>query len=994
MNKLKFNHLLALVSTMTLASGSQAVYAQGAEEPEEIVITGFRASLQNSIAEKQKSSSIVEAVYAEDIGKLPDTSIAETLARLPGLAGARSDGRTSGVSLRGFNENYVGTTMNGRELLGIGDNRGVEFDLYPSEIVAGATVYKTPDATLVTQGLGGVIDFKTLRPLDKDRIISLSANYEQNELKSGNPDFDDNGHRVSFTYSDKFADDTLGIAVTLASLETPSQEQQFRAWGYDNVNYDSTDGSTWEPYESDGTTIKNAAQAANPDRKATGKMLGGQDSYIRSSLTKRDTFAGVIQFKPTDSVELTGDLLYVDFSDDKVFRGFEEGFIPGWVGGATTVTVDTSKVSNGLINSADVTGFKSVIRNDAESKEGKLTSVGLNGKFQVTDAWALSADLSYGKSEKDLINIETYSGTGRDGSGAGESRRYTLNSKGATFTSLPGQPDYSNPDLIYLAGPQNWGGAVSPVFVDPDGNKRSDQQDGFVNNPTFDEELTSLRLQADGEVEFGIVTGVTVGANYSDRTKEKVNYGAFLTAPEYYELNADGSYVLDSEGQKIIDGGQSHIPQNYVVGTTDLSFLGLGKMIAYDGLGLYKSGYYSAFSSGLFQSDRMGDTYEVTEKVATLFGMAKFETGILTGNIGLQAIQTDQSSSGYDSLNGPANAELHLPDGAVVATKSSGGKKYVDLLPSLNMNFQLTDEQVVRFAAAKTQSRARIDEMKAGNTIGFDFDVGRRQNNDPKRSAWSSRTGNPELRPYETVQFDLSYEYYFAKDGLASISYFHKNIQNWNVSAPSVAAFNDKYFIEGYHDSQLEDFGGPSTYKSDLGPVTTNESVGHGYVSGTEVQVSLPFHVFADVLDGFGVTMSTAFMSGEIVNPRETDISKQVTRVPGMSDISRQLTAYYEKNGFEFRISGRKRTKFLSEERGLSLTLQPTMDLGAELWDAQIGYDFSETGVPGLEGLNVRLQVQNLTDEDTVVADTSDSRLITKYQHFGANYLLGVTYKF
>jgi iron complex outermembrane receptor protein len=171
---------------------------------EEILVTGFRASLQNSISAKQTADTVVEAIYAEDIGKLPDSSIAESLARLPGLAGERRDGRTSGISVRGFNENYVATTMNGRELLGIGDNRGVEYDLYPSEIIAGAIVYKTPDASLMTQGLGGTVELKTLRPLDNDRIISVNGTYEQNGLKSANPDFDDNGHRLAFTKKSSF----------------------------------------------------------------------------------------------------------------------------------------------------------------------------------------------------------------------------------------------------------------------------------------------------------------------------------------------------------------------------------------------------------------------------------------------------------------------------------------------------------------------------------------------------------------------------------------------------------------------------------------------------------------------------------------------------------------------------------------------------------------------------------------------------------------------
>ncbi|HWV14582.1 MAG TPA: TonB-dependent receptor [Cellvibrio sp.] len=976
MNKLKFNHLLALVSTMTLAAGSQAVYAQGAEEPEEIVITGFRASLQNSIAAKQDSSSIVEAVYAEDIGKLPDTSIAETLARLPGLAGARTDGRTSGISLRGFNENYVGTTMNGRELLGIGDNRGVEFDLYPSEIVAGAMVYKTPDASLVTQGLGGVIDFKTLRPLDKDRIISFSANYEQNDLESANPDYDDKGHRLSFTYSDKFVDDKLGVALTVATLETPSQEQQYRAWGFATV--DSVTGKDWQPRNENGT-VKNQEQVDNPDRAT--RIIGGQDSYVRSSLTERDTFAGVVQFQPTDELGFTFDALYVDFSESKVFRGFEEGMFGSWTGGQADETITT--VKDGIAVAGTSSGYKSVIRNDAESKDGKLTTFGLNAKWQVTDTWALTGDIATGKTEKDLINLESYSGVGRAnsaGQGAGASRSYVLNSKGAMFTSLGTQPNYADPNLIRLAGPQAWGGAIGPLFKDdahPDG--RNDQQDGFVNNPTFDEELTTLRLQANGEVEFSIINAVEVGVNYSDRTKSKDNYGAFLTSPAFFAENpvAGAPY----------SGGDEAVPGQFVVGTADLSFIGLGQMLAYDSLALYKSGYYYSTESGKYQSDRKGDTYEVNEKVATLYGLAKFETGILTGNVGLQVVSTDQSASGYDSYNGPG--------GLVIANPVEDGDKYVQLLPSLNMNFQITEEQVIRFAASKTQSRARMDYLKPGNTIGFDFDTGRRQSDNPTRSAWSSATGNSQLKPTEAIQFDLSYEYYFADDGLLSASYFFKDLQNWHVSRASVDNF-DSYYIEGYHNVNLpEVLNDDNTVKipantliSKRGPVTSWEEAGAGYVQGTELQASVPFHIFHDVLDGAGVTYSVAFLDGQI------DYSGGTLQIPGMSRVSRQLTAYYEKHGFEFRISGRERSKFRSEERGLSLSLVDSTDLGAELWDAQIGYDFSETGVPGLEGLNVRLQVQNLTDEDTSTADTADSRLITKYQHFGRNYLLGVTYKF
>src|SRR6202012_2696689 len=131
-----------------------------------ITVTGIQASIQNSLKAKQNSDNIIEAVSAEDIGKLPDSSIAESLARLSGLATQRVDGRANQISIRGLSPDFAGTTLNGREQATIGENRGVEFDQYPAELISGAAVYKTPDASLIGQGLSGTVDLHTIRPLD------------------------------------------------------------------------------------------------------------------------------------------------------------------------------------------------------------------------------------------------------------------------------------------------------------------------------------------------------------------------------------------------------------------------------------------------------------------------------------------------------------------------------------------------------------------------------------------------------------------------------------------------------------------------------------------------------------------------------------------------------------------------------------------------------------------------------------------------------------
>src|SRR6185312_11814548 len=143
-----------------------------ATQMEGITVTGYRHSIESAIETKQNSTSIVEAISAEDIGKLPDISIAESIAHLPGLSAQRVEGRAQVISVRGLSPDFATTLLNGRELVSTGDNRSVEFDQYPSELINGVTVYKTPDAGLVGQGLSGTIDMQTVRPLNyKDNVF-------------------------------------------------------------------------------------------------------------------------------------------------------------------------------------------------------------------------------------------------------------------------------------------------------------------------------------------------------------------------------------------------------------------------------------------------------------------------------------------------------------------------------------------------------------------------------------------------------------------------------------------------------------------------------------------------------------------------------------------------------------------------------------------------------------------------------------------------------
>ena len=917
---------LALPGVATAQNAPAAAPAE--QEMEEIVVTGFRQAVIGSIEVKREAMSVVEAISAEDIGKLPDSSIAESLARLPGLAGQRVNGRTSAISIRGFGEDFTAASMNGRELLGMGDNRGVEFDLYPSEILSGVTVYKTPTATLITQGIAGTVDLKTIRPLDSDQVINLQGSYELNEYDALNPDMDDTGYRVAGSYVDQFMDDTLGVALTIASMESPSQEEWFGAWG--DTGY--------------------------PTTAAGDIVLGGVKPYARSATLNRDSYAGVLDWKPVDDLRVVFDALYIDYLDEQVKRGLET---PGyWGGPASQTTINT--VENGFVTSGSFSPRAPQMRNDSFEQDADLQVYGLNLEYQLTDTWSLMFDGAYNKVEKTLTDIEIYSSMGGRVGSSGQqfdTIGFEMNKRGAILDyGLP----YDDYNQVYLAGSQGWGGG-NPF------NASGDDQDGFVNIADFEEELTTLRLQANKEFE-GAITSVQFGANYSDREKSKINNGYFLVSPLYPSAGL--------------------VPRKYRNGTVALDFLGGQRMVAIDGRALYRSGYYTEVSEGETKADRAADTYTIGEKVTTGYAQLnydlEFQEAPITGNIGLQYVYSDQSSDGFDAVGANIDGQA-----GVVATDVSYGHDYADWLPSFNMAIGLTDDLTARIGASRTMTRTRLDRLKPGSSIVFNYG-----NNAPgadiNRSPWSANSGDPYLEPIKVDQYDFSLEYYFAPDGYVAFSYFLKDLVNWQTSGSVPMDFTQYYYPglipAGDPNLLLCPPDGVCTYEGNRNLTIETEG---GTIDGIELQAALPFNVFTDALDGFGLLGYYTMIQNDLT------INGQTAQVVGLSDKSWGITGYFEKWGFQARVSGSYRSDYAAEYRALSNALGVTTVLETELWDAQVSYDFGQGGFDGwLGGLMVFVSGQNLTDEPYKEFFQDDTRQVKRYSSYGATYQLGVRYRF
>jgi len=892
-------------------------------------------SIQDSIAAKKDNSSIIEVISAEDIGKLPDASIAEAIARLPGIAAQRTNGRAQTLSIRGLGPDFTVTTFNGREQASTNDNRTVEFDQYPSELVNQVKVFKTPDAGMVYQGIAGTTDIETVHPLTyDDRKIAFGYKREMDGQSANIPGLPDSGDRANATYIDQFMDRTLGVAFGVAYNKTPYQAQTREPWGYPPL-----DGKDYPGLGGD-------------------MVIGGDKDGVQSSYYQRTAYMGVVEFKPNDSVHMLLDGYHSDFREVQTIQRMEYGTI--WSGATLTSPgpVENDRVQSGSFPNVPFV----VIENYNNDRHAKVDAIGLNTQVGFNEHWSMEADLSWSQVHRDDLRLESTAGLGTMNDPTllppTEHVTFTTGSNGISY--LTPSLNYSDYGSVFLTDPGGWGG----------GERRS----GFVGAPDISDEIKAIRLSTTRKFDTPIfLQDVSLGVDYADRTKSKNQFQSNLWLP----------------------GNISHavVPDAYRTGIADSSFFGSPSgIISYNALGLYNSGFWQPINSvddpAANPNDRINNvqnTWEVNEKLTTAwlrFGIStEIAEGLpLTGNIGVQAITADQSS------------DLHLtssviPDGTqtLPVTVVTEGDKYTDVLPSMNLALQFPNDIKWRLSAATTVARPRLDDLGGGSSYTVTADGGVPPNYNGTQYFWSrSGGGNPKLRPWKANAIDTSVEKYFGNKAYVSAALYYKDLKTYIVNESTV---------EDFTGVPLPPFnpGDPNASyaladANRLGVSTLKVNHSGGYVKGFEFTASIPFSLFSDALDGFGFFASAAKNSSSIV------IDGQERPIPGLSTKVINSTVYYEKYGFSARVSNRYRGNFVGEVPAFDATLTLNNVSAESLLDAQIGYSF-QSGA--LNGLSVSLSGTNLTDEPFILnnLDTTPYNLI-KYQNYGAVYALAVNYTF
>lgn len=708
-------------AAMLLASG--AVLAQEATTTQTITVTGIRAAIESAINTKKNAEGIVEAISAEDIGKLPDPSIAESVARLPGVTAQRnkSTGRASSISVRGMSADFNAGTLNGREQASTSDSRGVEFDQFPSELLGQVVIYKTPDAGLMNQGLASTIDLRTVRPLDfGKRTVAVNFRKQRSGVDSGAEEGD--GDRASLSYIDQFADRTIGVALGFARFNDKGAEQQkFNSWG------------GWTPeVDYNGQMVKTP---------------GGFTADTESTTFTRDGLMAVLQFKPNKSFESVLDL----FSSKGDFKISKKG-LEGAIGGQSAGGYDpagqliNATVVDGVATAGTITNYKGVVRNHDERVEDKLDSFGWNNKLKVAD-WTAELDLSQSKVKRLGTRYETTAGQ----VGNANLPAYAANVGTISWTGFNGgnhdqvqystSLNYADPSIIKLTDVMGWsGGESSP-------------QAGYVALPTTIDKISATRLSGKRAVEWGPVTELQIGANLQERDK-------IHTA---------------NEGRLVIAGttdpyGAANVPSpgTAIAGTTGLS------VISWNPQGSLGSIYDLPPK---VDRDILNKDWSVNEKLTTLFAKGAVETELfgraVLGNVGVQFVSTKQSGVGYylDAATCTGNTPETCP-----ATRIENGTSYNDVLPSLNLSMDLGNDQVLRMGLAKVQSRPSMADMRGSATFSL--------NNAPTDGGGprlEGSGGNPWLKPFQANALDLSYEKYFGSKGYISVAGFHKDLSTYVI---------------------------------------------------------------------------------------------------------------------------------------------------------------------------------------------------------------------
>lgn len=946
---------LVLVSQSAISKEELEESAIPVEELEEVVVTGVRASLERSVELKRGADSVVDVITAEDLGKFPDTNVAESLQRVTGVAITRErGGEGQFVTIRGLGQQFNAVTYNSRLIATDSSSRAFSFDIIASELIANAEIYKAPQANHISGGIGGLINIGSARPFDYEGFKasgSIAGQYD---------DLADNTAPTASGVISHVFNETLGVLASVSYQQREVRTDVAESIGTFSYNIDAN-GRIDNPEDDVPVEHANA-------------QLGANSLLFSQSERKRLGGTVALQVRPNEYWDIIVDALYTHYESPS--QSFGLSYFPSNVAffdPSVPITVtDDNVISSARFRSPVGAELNSqmappVLNADFLARVTELDTdtamLGVNVKYDLHDMLSLSGDIAFSKSDGSRDNFGSNSGSGSFFVAGIPFAQVTLNSVSG---KVPGfeilVPDSLNPVNRQTENPE--ANLVPLDQLNPDLLRTH-----FARIDTFeiDDEIFSVQFDADWNIKDYL--DIKLGTYFVSRENDNraINNTATLCefclyANQLRDLNPTvfDATIGNSENvstipvNNFLPSSNADIPRAFPAVSAD-AFLQLYEGVSRgpDNLVQAQPGYNALVTGLQFQPTQSSF---IEEDVFAIYAQADMEGEIKgipwRGNAGIRFERTKLKSSGAQNFidNVQFNNTGQLFD-FTEAMPVSFNKDYSDVLPSFNIAFDLTKQWVLRGALAATITRPSIASLSPSANV---FSQG------PGFGAINSF--NPELKPIRSNNIDLSLEYY-GENLSASTVLVYKDIENLIstvttnrlIEIPNSFAFNDQEQV------------------NNLGPRTISFQISRPENGDTAKITALELAAQYLFDNGFGFGGNVTFVDSEYY------LAGVKSDLQDVSDFSYNLFILYEKDYFSARLAANFRDEYLVTS--FDFAGPRTVDEFTSI-DATASYNISDQFSIFLEGVN-------LTSEDRYTYSQGTKDLLRSYEEFGRRINLG-----
>jgi iron complex outermembrane receptor protein len=952
------NHRLHAAILVALAGTAPVKAQEGQALPgnsgslEEVVVTGIRESLQRNLDMKREARGVVDVISAEDIGKFPDSNVAASLQRVPGVSIQRSGtrGEPTGITVRGFGGDFNETLFDGRRIstaAGIGQ-RSVDFSTVGADFVGALAVMKTPDITLSSSSIGATVNVMFPKPFDQPgpRYVVSASGSMQDEADDIKPTF-------GALYSNTFAGDTIGLLIDGIYTERSTDTNRVFVSGWEGARFATcqlTSSCTPEQLEPD---------APKPLVGWWQQQYGAEQSQVNDErIDGRIAF----QWRPSDRVLLSVD---DNYSRQKVVT--ETYGFALWFGLNDLRNVQLD--DNGTVVDFVQSGTPMDLNAGINEQLLETNQVGINLKLDASENLSFDIDASYAKSEQNP------DGQGSDGADIG----YGGDLGTALGVRVLGDSSDTLPQLTTFGPAGDTSRYLDPAVIGSHVLVRSSQQ----NSDTIKQARITATWQQEG-FQFDAGTSY-LNDNFTLQNRNTFTNNFWQAFAGYGGPSGRSSGVL--------------VPTNLYRGTINTSgfipgFSGGGalpsQLLMYNPRALYAylQGFGNPYAQNVpgFNYPRPqdcasanppalcsyagsldlaldpGSVQDIEEKTWAAFVRASFQVDVAGRPFhfaaGVRNERTDVTSSGMGRL--PILLSFSDADPTLLTTTYSPTQqittesKYSYLLPSLDMKLEVTRDVHTRFSASRTLTRPAINFLTPVLNVGAL----------PRIGALTADGGNPALKPYLSDNFDFAVEWYYQENSYASLNYFMKDVTN--------------FIVQGTQRQTINNVIDPSTGQPAVYTVAQRVNGPDATVDGFEFAWQ---HVFGDT--GFGFNGNVTLVDTDKPYNRN-DISQSGFAVTGLAD-SANFVGFYDKNGFEVRVAANWRDEYLLQfgqnQNNSQFGAEPTFVNSSLQVDVSTSYQLTEQ-------INVFFEALNVTNDTMSTHGRFDNQLLDVFA-YGRRYALG-----